>query len=778
MACRITLPIWPSSLDCIKWSKDNCIAIGAGDQVAILTPRFRDQDQNGSCWIHTTFKTNLFTAEEVPLTDPLSFKSFSAGEELSLRHVHALDWSSPGLSRFGGCVLAVLSSNHVLSFWECEGRPDVPSNWRRKIIVNHAIKSYYDRSDEVDGATEQEKREAKQVQQRVRAFEWSSPVFGNGDIEEANLAPHIDSGTQYLAVSTEGGDILLLRVQSPYKIISPSTNEWKVEVVDAINVHQLASGALGSPIPVRGSGNRVLTADHLAWGTWKRAQERLHSDLACISDSRLFCVYIEADNGIELPEFRREGIYCKQLIPSRSDITGPCQFVPGTDLLTAFAADAIFCIDTSNHFTRDNDFTQHHLDGRWDEISGATFSKKGKNLPCVHVASHLPSGTAVTAVLALPLDPDTALPRPAWRDAIEETKTAFSAQYNLDGHVMERVWGIAASHLRLGGYVVTATTMLPSDSLAYTIQSDQQATINITRETDLKVDKVLRDNDGTVLAPDFVAETLLFSLQRYLESQSGPVDREPLVQAMLKTSPNSKIHFHFEKDRDLPSDISNTPQVVQWLTKQIYMHQESVNARLRLLVDRATRKVSNVGQISPQIIQRLVAVVLQLSAGFEQGGEMSKKIRSVYKVVKSKLEPNLQSSTTNADVETWSEECRICRSDVPFESVKWARCEAGHQFSRCALTFFAIQEPGISKQCTICRLQYLNEWLLLKFMALEENGEGVIAEENSKLEDIQAPDLTPTERSSTAAVEPESSLARVLFAAINRCIYCGGRFVA
>ena len=105
MACRVSLPIWPTTLNCLSWSKDNLIAVAAGDQLAILTPRLKEPGPNSTRWDSTLFKANAFTAEEIPLTDPLSFKNFSAGEELSPRHVQTLEWSSPGLARHGGCVL-------------------------------------------------------------------------------------------------------------------------------------------------------------------------------------------------------------------------------------------------------------------------------------------------------------------------------------------------------------------------------------------------------------------------------------------------------------------------------------------------------------------------------------------------------------------------------------------------------------------------------------------------------------------------------------------------
>jgi hypothetical protein len=85
------------------------------------------------------------------------------------------------------------------------------------------------------------------------------------------------------------------------------------------------------------------------------------------------------------------------------------------------------------------------------------------------------------------------------------------------------------------------------------------------------------------------------------------------------------------------------------------------------------------------------------------------------------------------------EVCEICGEVIPFSrSSTSAACAQGHRFSRCGLSFVAIQEPGISKYCSKCGRQFLDP---------------------SKLEWPDGP-----------------SLSQVLFDKFDVCPYCQGKF--
>jgi len=81
--------------------------------------------------------------------------------------------------------------------------------------------------------------------------------------------------------------------------------------------------------------------------------------------------------------------------------------------------------------------------------------------------------------------------------------------------------------------------------------------------------------------------------------------------------------------------------------------------------------------------------------------------------------------------------------------------------ARCTLSFLAIQTPGTSKACSICNAQYINESMMPGFKAQDSKDAGT--EEDEVMQ-------------GTSDQEPPLSLARILFAACDRCVCCGGKF--
>ncbi|KAK3724536.1 hypothetical protein LTR37_001160 [Vermiconidia calcicola] len=799
MGSQVTLPFWPTTLDCLSWSKNNLIAVAGGEQVAILIPRLHEPGPDGTNWNSITFKANAFTADEVPLSDPLSFANLSVGEELSLRHVQALGWSSPGLGRYGRCVLAVLSSNHILSFWECDGKVNDGANWKRTVVVNHALRRYYNNADQSDGETEQKERERLRVTQRVRAFAWSQTVHG-GLVTSEESIPHAHCGYQLLAVSTEAGDIILLRVVSPHSILSNEHSEWKVEVTHCFNVGDLASEALRSGLFVeqhddRPLHNATLIADHLALGPWRQNNSGgcYISTIALIANRRLFSVEVEGrrDQSSLGAEFKLTSQQPKHLNRSRSDMTGPLSFGPKTGSVTAFAADGVYCIDTFAGPDEATSPTSHHLDDRWDEVSGVAYTSTKSGSPQVQVVSHLSSARAETTALSVPFNTDEVSKRPPWQAALKRSKTSFSAQFDWSGQVQERTWGIAASPL--GDFVATAATFLPLDAIAYIMPHDQRTVINITPATSGEGD-FLPVEGGTAHPSEVSSETLLFSLRSHLERHPATDDPESLVDLMLKTINHAEDRSERSGDRPM-SDDSRVLTRIRYIKQLLSTRPNLVKERLRLIADIALKRSPDTSRVSKQVIQFLVLEVLKLAVHFPHYGVLSSKVYRVYEKLRSKLQPGTKS---NKDIEDWNEDCHICHKSIPFESVKWARCESGHQFSRCGLTFLAIEEPGITKYCNICSMQYFNEWSLSGFWgpAKDEN----IEMTELSMEDVEtstisdqvgprvesAPDEQPTEQPHSdwvhvshgpvASSESPGSLARILFAVFDACIYCGGNF--
>jgi len=166
-----------------------------------------------------------------------------------------LAWSPPGLAKHKRSVLAVLTSNHVLSLWASNSDMAVPESWERVCFVNNAVIA----------ALREEKFKSRFKSassprlRRIRSAAWapmrdlvryddggymiakeslerhgahSDRVNGvRSDLDGAGVENYLSLPTiqQLLAVANDCGSIYIL------KVCSPSTNTfnaWEAAVVE------------------------------------------------------------------------------------------------------------------------------------------------------------------------------------------------------------------------------------------------------------------------------------------------------------------------------------------------------------------------------------------------------------------------------------------------------------------------------------------------------------------------------------------------------------------
>ncbi|KIV79789.1 hypothetical protein PV11_07334 [Exophiala sideris] len=161
----VDLPYWPTCKEALTWSEHD-LAVAAGEVVHILTPRdalSSQEDPGQKQWHKFTLRVNQFEQAEWPYQELANIKHVSLGEEISDSTIVSLAWSPPGLGLHRRSVLAVLTSNLVLSFWETDGRLGM---WKRTCIVNQHMQI---QNDPQEPSRVRRKR-------RIRAFCWLPPI--------------------------------------------------------------------------------------------------------------------------------------------------------------------------------------------------------------------------------------------------------------------------------------------------------------------------------------------------------------------------------------------------------------------------------------------------------------------------------------------------------------------------------------------------------------------------------------------------------------------------
>lgn len=91
------------------------------------------------------------------------------------------------------------------------------------------------------------------------------------------------------------------------------------------------------------------------------------------------------------------------------------------------------------------------------------------------------------------------------------------------------------------------------------------------------------------------------------------------------------------------------------------------------------------------------------------------------------------------------------------------------QPARCALTFLAIQEPGVCKFCGICGTAFLKDTYILE----SDGGSDRLTRSGSNVETSNE----TTEIANDDHPRPSGfTLSQMLYAAFDVCVYCGGKY--
>ena len=235
------IPVQPLCQECLAWSQDGELAVAAGEEVYLLLPQYGSPDP----WTHLSITISKFTFDEWTWQEPASFQEMSIGEEQTRATVTALAWSPPGLAKHGRSVLAVLTSNLILSLWASNSDPTDLGSWERVSVVNKVLLS------------------GSRLQQRIRSMAWAPTNPQHVDL----LTPSSGKkwGIPLLAVADDSSGLYFLKVSSPY---NGQSSAWNIEVLrhEVIAVSQLRNDR-PSLLSIAMNANHFI--DRIEFGTWE-----------------------------------------------------------------------------------------------------------------------------------------------------------------------------------------------------------------------------------------------------------------------------------------------------------------------------------------------------------------------------------------------------------------------------------------------------------------------------------------------------------------------------
>lgn len=219
-------------------------------------------------------KANTFTSEEWPPEQPNSGKFFSLGEEQSTSNVVATSWSPPGPAKHRRSLLAVLTTNLILSVWASTKDPKDPRSWERVKVVNNTIRDYFERVQQHGAFKGPKAEELIRLRTRIRTFSWSKACFIDGTRRDAQR--YQKWGLSVLAVANDNNEIVLLHFFTSGGLIQTHSKHWHAEVLG----HFPGPPSSGT-LPFLASSSLLATALHrrpfvseLSWSPWTATDDR------------------------------------------------------------------------------------------------------------------------------------------------------------------------------------------------------------------------------------------------------------------------------------------------------------------------------------------------------------------------------------------------------------------------------------------------------------------------------------------------------------------------
>ncbi|GLI80433.1 hypothetical protein PoHVEF18_008788 [Penicillium ochrochloron] len=548
MLSPVDLPFSPSCFDALSWSADGDLAIAAGEYVQVLTPKKSNAEssapQNQDEWNITRIRVNLFTLAEWQVIAPQNRDDFSIAAEQSTSTVVGVAWSPPGLASFRRSVLAVLTSNLLLSLWEPTGTQRL---WTRVAIVNHIF--------HLDPTAPAQLSGLELRRSNIRSFQWCQPLLAPP--RNSGLAPEPEArwGVHLLMVTNDANEVILLRVRRLVNGKSPSVPYS----IDKLALYSMDEDQERYPQPCCGSllrsalqsKARVLSVSCGPWlGLSQKSEDSVYTATAMIAavfgtQLRIFkaTVALQAADRVEGDNTQFEArarLTDHPLGPIASEwtsrpVNGPFKWVSTHEpaaITLAVPTSVGFLTVSIPRAVYDGSTSPDELDAQeWllsllaeecgegprrylEPISGMT-TLYDENSGALSL--HLGTMSAVGIVLHLD-GPETEIsPRkPQWSTVIEDRLEQFDLDRDLGGQSVARVWGLASYR----GVVAVLFTRHPTDMIEYRVTSDERSVLAFASED-----------------PNYSADihTLLAPITSATESWSPADHREAVISYLLSS---------------------------------------------------------------------------------------------------------------------------------------------------------------------------------------------------------------------------------------------------
>ncbi|QDS71860.1 hypothetical protein FKW77_010011 [Venturia effusa] len=783
MSEETAIPIWPTIYDGIAWSDIGEIAIATSEHVEILIPKIRlDQDNSDQLWDKLHLRVNAFDETQVDVEDHIAWNSSSFGEEISVCEVVGLDWSPQGLAKHKRCALAVHTQNLVLSIWNPTAQPRSLASWKRAIVFNRELQSYYiNRHPEEAYEPPDPKSDRLKRLQRVRAFAWSQTASLATPTEGVNNVALDVRNEILMAVSNDNNEVIIFRMPSNLHMSTSPMNASNDQVT-VVGHFSVLEGDIQLPDLTWTFEEHMRYqsfVSKMAWSPWHSVKNGPSmAVIVCATRSKLMFRRILIAIKFNEINVQLTGTSSEVQLATPWPSNGILRWIPSGShepnlkLVACTGGDII--LYGINAMGGGAKVLAVYAREEWDPVAGCIVTGPTLNGTSLFFGPH----SSMTKTTIVQLDPDSLRPLdgqdPDWKTLMVQRKDDFGKEHHLGELTVVKLWGMAMSSLK--DLVATLTTVHPSSQPEYLIQSDYRTVLSLvpigSQPSPAQfVAKVLREN--------LSSETMTFSIKFWLKHLDESTKKHKLIINEMMAEIDQQIAL-LENEAAPISHHNASLNTMLYQSKRLKMHQLK---RLFSLFDPSLDSATS-ASLDLAIVAKLTTTVLRLPRESWKSSMISKYIILEHKKAVKMLPADLVDQLEELDLShaDYKEQCEICEAEIPLESFTEAHCIEGHEFARCSLTFLAIQAPGISKYCGICGKQYIDG----SYLETDEMQEQASVSRNGNAGPVEGDTTTKTSSSRDQDIEIDKdsgqaqdlpTLAQLLFAACDSCFYCGGKFM-
>ena len=668
----------------------------------------------------------------------------------------------------------------------------------------------------------------------MRAFAWA-PAVDDGRAAGI-VGTHLSWGQSLLAIANDDNQVVLVSINSPTSTLGTQEG-WSCDVLGYFAVTLEPESVILNPASFEEIVQQQRHASHLAWSPWVEIGGTSHSILVYATNMDVRArVILHAS---ETTKYGPEVVYPD--IDIR--FAGPMKWSPKIEndalILVLFTNTTVICLRISKFDASILQRTTHHLDGRWDSISGVAFDTYYQPSTRLHFASLMSTGKYPTALLELtPTSLQAAKETSNWYDAIAGLTIEFSMQHDLQGNANMKIWGLSTSPL--GDFLASCHTIHPTDMFEYGPPA--------VRSTKVNIQALVNNSKLELISRNVSAEGIIFTVKKWIENfvemkEHIPEAKTKIQKKLLEVYSHKHDGTVIDSAMATASTSTGIHNLISAFKKEVFLNPNTVNDRYDILTSIICTPDASTDLAKTMIAFRLATSLQTLPSHLSSATMFSKTIlaqsRQVLQFVQMLIndvdDVNRQSEIVEA--------CSFCAAPIPFDSLSSASCTNGHPYTRCRLSFLSIQFPGVTKYCGVCNAPFFSDEFVVdqeeetvlsrsptpkddegemeitegadesaqhdkdildtrEKILTSDNTIGLVSGRLIDIETTQASntmtsgaldegsaatrsDISTVKDGNVTLAAPKNegdrvlplSLARILFLACDACIYCGGKYV-